>query len=445
MAKHVRKEKWTITHPNAAGIDVGAATHYVAVPPEQCQESVREFGCHTVDLQSLADWLQACKVDTVALESTGVYWIPLYEVLEARGLDVWLVNAKSVRNVSGRKSDVLDCQWLQQLHCFGLLQKAFRPDAMTCELRAIVRLRETVLEERSRHTQRMQKALTQMNVQLTNVISDIMGVTGQAIIRAIVAGERDPCKLARLRDYRIQANEEEIAKSLQGTWKNEHLFCLAHELITYDFHTAQIGKIDTQIELYLNALRVYDKAPGENSKNGRRKNSPLFDVRKALLNWSGVDLTAVPGIDVTTAMKVLSELGATLHRFPSAKHFCSWLGLCPGTQITGGKRITGATKRLPNRITRALKMAAYGLSRSHCAMGAYYRRLALRMGSAKAITAVAHKLARIIYVMLTKQADYVQEDITRHEQRYRDKAIKSMRRRAAEMGFDLVAKPEPAV
>lgn len=444
MAMRARKEKWTITHPNAAGIDVGSASHYVAIPPERAEETVREFGCHTVDLQALADWLVSCKVDTVALESTGVYWIPLYEVLEARGLDVWLVNAKSVRHVSGRKSDVLDCQWLQQLHCFGLLERAFRPDAASCALREMVRLREVVLEERTRHVQRMQKALTQMNVQLTNVISDITGATGQAIIRAIVAGERDPHKLAALRNYRIHASVAEIAKSLEGTWKSEHLFCLAHELKTYDFHTGQVREIDEQIEAQLRVFKLNAKAPKANPNKGRRKNAPAFDLRRALLNWSGVDLTAVPGIDVTTAMKVLSELGATLQRFATAKQFCAWLGLCPGTRITGGKRISGATKRLPNRISRALKLAAQGLCRSHCAMGAYYRRMALRMGSPKAITAVAHKLARAIYAMLTRQVEYT-EDQSKYERRYQERAVKSMQRRAAEMGFDLVPKAPAAV
>jgi transposase len=266
MAMRTRRPQWTITHPNAAAVDIGSAHHHAAVPPDRDEQAVREFGCHTSDLIALADWLVACKVATVALESTGVYWIALYEVLEARGLDVWLVNAKSVRHVSGRKSDVLDCQWLQQLHTFGLLRRAFRPDAQVCELREIVRLREGVLEDRARHVQRMQKALTQMNVQLTTVLADIVGETGQAIIRAIVAGERDVHCLAALRNYRVHASAQEIANSLQGTWKAEHLFCLTHELASYDFLSERLRLIDAQIEVQLKGLRLYDKTPVANPK-----------------------------------------------------------------------------------------------------------------------------------------------------------------------------------
>ncbi len=298
----------------------------------------------------LADWLVACKVDTVALESTGVYWIALYEVLESRGLDVWLVNAKSVRHVSGRKSDVLDCQWLQQLHTFGLLRRALRPDAQVCELREIVRLREGVLEDRARHVQRMQKALTQMNVQLTTVLSDIVGESRQAIIRAILAGERDVHRLAALRNYRVHASAEEIASSLQGTWKAEHLFCLTHELASYDFLSARLGLIDAQIQVQLKGLGTHDKTPAANPNKGRAKNAAKFDLRTALLNWSGVDLTAVPGIDVTTALKVLAELGPTLHKFETAKRFCSWLGLCETcTKSATGPRHSRASSDVPQR------------------------------------------------------------------------------------------------
>ena len=445
MAQRMRKPQWTITHPNAAGIDVGASSHYVAIPPERGEETVREFGCHTHDLVALADWLAASGVDTVALESTGVYWIALYEVLETRGMQVWLVNAKSVRSVSGRKSDVLDCQWLQQLHTFGMLNRAHRPDIQVCALREIVRLREQLIEQRAAHVQRMQKALVQMNVQLTNVLSDVAGQTGLAIIRAIDAGERDPEQLAQLRNYRVRASAKEVASSLQGTWKAEHLFSLSHELAMYDFLTQRLGVVDAQIQSMLGALAVCDKRPAANPNKGRAKNAAGFDLRTALLNWSAVDLTAVPGIDVTTALKVLGELGPTLHRFETAKRFCSWLGLCPGTHITGGKVISGRSKRLRNRVSQALKLAVQGLTRSRCAMGAYYRRLALRMNTSKAITAVAHKLARIIYAMLTGKSEYVAQSQSEQEQRYHERAIKSMKRRAAELGFELVAKaPIPA-
>jgi transposase len=437
-------EPLSIKHPNAAGIDIGGASHYVAVPPDRVGKgelAVREFGPHTEDLVAVADWFDACRIDTVALESTGVYWIALYEVLQKRGFDVWLVDAKSVRQVKARKSDVLDCQWLQQLHSFGLLCKAHRPDEEVCALREMSRLRDITIEERARHTQRMQKALTQMNVQLTNVITDITGETGMNIIRAIVAGERDREVLAQLRNYRIHASSDDIAKALEGTWSREHLFSLGHELKAYDFASAQIAALDTEIAVLLEAMRAFNQTPKAHPNKGRRKNTLAFDGRRALMNWCGVDLTEVPGIDVGTALKILSELGISLHRFKTVKHFCSWLGLCPGTRISGNKRLSGASKRIPNRVARALKLAALGLARSRCAMGAYYRRLALRMGSPKAITAVAHKLARIIYAMLSGQASYVKEQQAIHEGRYRDRAVKSLQRRAHELGFTVSPQP----
>ncbi len=433
-------EPLSIKHPNAAGIDIGGASHYVAVPPDRVgkgEHAVREFGPHTEDLAAIADWFCVCGIDTVALESTGVYWIPLYELLQAHGFDVWLVDAKSVRHVKARKSDVLDCQWLQQLHSFGLLCKAHRPDEQVCALREMSRLRDITIDERARHTQRMQKALTQMNVQLTNVITDITGETGMNIIRAIVAGERDRMKLAQLRNYRIHAGIEEIAKALEGRWSREHLFSLAHELKAYDFASEQVARLDAEIEVLLNAMRAFDNTPTANGNKGRRKNTLAFDGRRALMNWCGVDLTEVPGIDVGTAMKILSELGSSLTRFATPKHFCSWLGLCPGTRISGNKKLSGACKRIPNRVARALKLAALGLSRSHCAMGAYYRKLALRMGSPKAITAVAHKLARVVYAMLSGQAAYVKEDQAKHEARYRERTIRTLIKRAQEFGLTL--------
>lgn len=428
---------WTVAHPHAAAVDVGANAHFVAVSQERDAQPVREFGCHTQHLDRMADWLHECGIETVALESTGIYWIPLYEVLQARGFDVWLVNPKHVRNVTGRKSDVLDCQWLQQLHTFGLVNRAFRPEASVCELRELVRLRGTMIAERTRHVQRMQSALTQMNVQLTSVLSDIAGHTGMAIIRAIVAGERDGAKLAQLRDYRVRASQAEVASALQGTWKREHLFKLAHELACHDFINTRLEAIDRQLEQWLAALGVHDHSP-ELRRSRRAKNAPDFDVRRALLNWSGVDLTAVPGIEAITALKLLAELGPDLHRFRTSKSFCSWLGLCPGTHITGGKRIDGKTQRLPNRVSQALKEAASGLARSHCAMGAYYRRMSLRMSTSKAITAVAHKLARIVYAMLTGHSAYEAQRQQAHDERYRQRALKGLRQRAAQMGYDLV-------
>lgn len=442
--KATKRPAWTVAHPNAAAIDVGSSQHFVAVPEERDDQPVREFGCHTHHLDNMADWLHACGIETVALESTGIYWIPLYEVLQARGFDVWLVNPKHVRNVTGRKSDVLDCQWLQQLHTFGLVNRAFRPEANVCELRELVRLRGTMIAERTRHVQRMQSALTQMNVQLTSVLSDIAGETGMAIIRAIVAGERNGSKLAQLRNYRVRASEQEVASALRGTWKREHLFKLNHELACYDFINSRLEAIDQQLQEWLTALGVHDESP-QLRRSRRAKNAPKFDVQQALFRWSGVDLTAVPGIEAITAMKLLAEIGPDLQRFKTAKSFCSWLGLCPGTHITGGKRIDGKTQRIPNRVSQALKEAASGLARSQCAMGAYYRRMALRMSTSKAITAVAHKLARIVYAMLTGQRAYEAQRQQAHDERYRQRALKGLRQRAAQMGYDLVERGPVAV
>ena len=436
----LRKRGFTVEYPNAAGIDVGSASHYVAVPPEHDEQSVREFRSFTEDLEALADWLSECGVDTVVMESTGVYWIALYELLEARGFTVYLVNARHVKNVSGKKSDVLDCQWLQQLMSFGLLRGAFRPAGEVCALRAVVRQRDTLIKDQARHVQRMQKALTQMNVQLANVISDLAGKTGQDIVRAIVAGERDPHQLAQLRNYRIRADEETIAKSLRGNWREEHLLCLAQALKLFDMHQALIEEVDAKAEQLLARMQSHAVQLAPNKNKGRTKNAPCFDARRALYGWAGVDLTRIGGIDVSTALKILAELGPDLSSFKTAKHFAAWLGLCPGTRITGGKRISGATKRAVNPVTQALKLAAQGLHRSQCALGAFYRSKAARLGAGKAITATAHKLARILYAILTKGEEFVQRSQDHYEHQVRARTIRYLQKKAASLGFTL----EPA-
>lgn len=433
----MRKRTLTVMFPNAAGIDVGSASHYVAVPPECCEQSVREFESFTEDLASMAQWLESCGVDTVVMESTGVYWIALYELLEARGFTVYLVNARHIKNVSGKKSDVLDCQWLQQLMSFGLLAGAFRPADEVCAVRAVVRQRDTLIDAQARQIQRMQKALTQMNVQLSNVISDIAGKTGLDIVRAIVAGERDPHKLAQLRNYRVRASEATIAKSLMGNWREEHLFCLAQALKLFDTHQVLIEEADAKIAVLLERMHCHAGQLAPNKNKGRTKNAPRFDVRAALFGWAGVDLTRIGGIDVSTALKILAELGTDLSKFKTVKHFASWLGLCPGTHITGGKRISGVTKRIPNRVAQALKLAAHGLHHSHCALGAYYRRMAARMGAAKAITATAHKLARLVYAILTKGEEFVQRSQDHYEDQVRTRTIRYLQKKAASLGFNL--------
>lgn len=432
-----RKRQFEVMFPNAAGIDIGGDVHYVALPAQRSEETVRHFGCFTCDLKEMATWLLHHAVDTVVMESTGVYWIPVYEYLESAGLTVYLVNARHVKNVSGRKSDVLDCQWLQQLMSYGLLDSAFRPSGEICALRAISRLRETLIEEQARWIQRMQKALTQMNVQLSNAVTDITGATGMMILRAIVAGERDPSELAKLRNYRCKKSQEELARALEGTWRDEHLFVLRQSLAVYDQFRAQIVEVDLQLEAMLRELNRHQDEVSIDKNKGRTKNAPKFAVRQALYGMCGIDLTRIEGIDVSTALKVLTEVGHDLSRFKTGKHFCSWLGLCPGTRISGGKRLSGATKRIPNPVARALKRAALGVARSHCAMGAYYRRLAARMGAGKAITATAHKLARTIYAMLTGKKEFTAQSHLAYEEQYRQRTVAYLKRKATSLGFDL--------
>ncbi|SCC93366.1 Mobile element protein [Thiomonas sp. X19] len=435
----------TITHPNAAGIDIGSAAHFVAVPPDRDDEPVREFPSFTVDLNAIADWLMACRVDTVAMESTGVYWIPLFELLESRGFTVLLVNARHVKNVSGRKSDVLDCQWLQQLMTYGLLSGAFRPTEQVCVLRSLWRQRAMLLRSQGRDVQHMQKALTQMNVQLANVIADVVGETGQKILRAIVAGERDGQVLGAMKNVRVKASVEEIAKSLQGSnWRAEHLFALKQALDAFDFIGTQLAECDTQIEQQMQTLQVHDGEPAKGKKRGRARNAPKFDLRTQLFKMCGVDLTRIDGIDVTTALAVISETGADMSRFPSDKHFASWMGLCPGTKITGGKVMSGKTKRCANRAAQALRLAAAALRTSQSALGAYFRRMCARMDKPKAVAAAAHKLARLIYTMLTKGEEYTDQGQAYYEERYRERVLRQLSQRASKLGMQLVAMPQTA-
>lgn len=431
----MRKRTDTV-FPNAAGIDVGASSHWVAVPPDAAEESVREFGVMTDDLRALADWLMACKVEIVALESTGVYWIPLFEILEQRGLQVWLVDARQMKYVPGRKSDVQDCQWLQRLMSYGLLRAAWRPAGEVCELRAIARLRETLLAEQASWVQRMQKALVQMNIQLTEVISDVMGQTGQAIIRDIVAGQRDPARLARHRHRRIKASEQDIVRALTGHWREEHLFVLGQALGMYDDIARHLHACDTKLRTLLAERSSACVDVGKTPRTGSKARAQ-FDLRQQLANWAGCDLTRINGLGLESVMKILSELGTDLSRFANVKHFCSWLGLCPATKISGGKVISARTKRSANRVRQALKMAAMSLSHSDSALGAFYRKLCTRMDKPRANTATAHKLARLVYFMLTRGEAFVDEGQQRYEEQQRERSIAALKRRAATLGFQI--------
>jgi len=410
----------------AAGIDIGSKSHFVAVPEGTDEQPVREFSTFTADLERLAEWLIACGVTTVAMESTGVYWIPVFEVLENHGLEVKLVNARHVKNVPGRKSDVPDCQWLQQLHTYGLLHGAFRPADQVCTLRAYVRQRSTLVSGSASYIQRMQKALTQMNIQLHNVVTDITGSTGMRIIKAILNGERNPDILAAMRDPRCKNSSATIARSLKGNYRPEHLFVLQQAVELYEIYRTKIADCDRQI---LEQLKGFDNSPND---------VPPTTVEDALVRMSGVNLTNIDGIDTTTALKILSEIGTDMSRWKSSKHFASWLGLSPGTKVSGGKVLSSATKPSTNKASAALRMAAFTLLNSKSALGAYLRRQRARLGTPKAITATAHKLARLIYAMLTHGTAYVDAGQEYYEERYRVRVIQSLKRRARELGFELV-------
>lgn len=421
---------------HAAGIDIGSRSHFVAVPEGTCQQVVREFSSFTDDLHLMADWLVACGVTTVAMESTGIYWIPVFELLESRGIEVKLVNARHVKNVPGRKSDVLDCQWLQRLHTYGLLAGAFRPAEQICALRAYVRQRMNLVRYSVSHVQHMQKALTQMNLRLANVVSDITGVTGLRIIKAILEGERDPLVLASMRDRRCKNSEATIARSLHGTFRLEHLFSLKQAVDLHTFYQGQIAECDRQI---LEQLAAFDAA--ETSEDEPKDKLSGGTMNEALVRMSGVDLTRIAGIDTNSALKLIAEIGIDMSPWKSEKHFSSWLGLCPGTKVSGGKVLSSKTKQVANRAAMALRMAASALHHSKSALGAYMRRQRARLGAPKAITATAHKLARLVYSMLKYGTAYVDAGQDSYEERYRSRIVQNLKRKAKDLGFELVTIP----
>ena len=439
-----------VVHPDAAGIDIGNESHYVAVSPQRDAEPVREFGCFTSDLHRLARWLKQCGVKTVAMQSTGVYWIAVYDILEEYDLEVYLVNAKHTKNLPGRKTDVQESQWLLKLHTYGLLRNSFRPPEGIRTLRTYWRHRAEQVQGAAECIQRMQKVLTQMNVQLANVISDLSGTTGQAIVRAIVAGERDPHRLAQLRNYRVQASEEEVARSLQGNWRKEMLFALRQELELYDFYRQRVAECDKQLETELKQWPARDTAPVLEDKDGnggagnprkpRRKptgNLPQFNLAGELERITGVDLTRIDGVDLMTAQTVISEAGLDMSCWKTEAHFVSWLGLCPRNEISGGKVLKRATRHVVNRIASALRMAATTLLRSQTYLGAQYRRLRTRLGAPKAITAMANRLARLIYRMLKHGNQYVDKGLQYYEEKYRAQQIRLLRKKALQWGYQL--------
>ena len=441
-----------LVNPNAAGIDVGASEHYVAVPPDRDEQAVRRFGAFTEDLHALAQWLLECGVKAVAMESTGVYWIPLYQILEDYGLEVKLVNARHVKHVPGRKSDVQDCQWLQQLESFGLLSGSFRPEAKICILRSYMRQREMLIRSASRHVQQMQKALTEMNIKLHHVISDLVGVTGLTIVRAIIDGERDRLKLAAMKDRRIKSDEATIAKALEGDYRGEHLFALRQALELYDYYQQKVAECDTEILKEMKTLETRADASAPPAPKGKRKsrshhNPFSFDGRAELYRILGVDLTRIDGLNEGTVQLILSELGLDLcQKWPTEAQFTSWLGLCPNNEISGGKVLRRGTRKVINRVANALRMCAQSLLNSKSALGAYARRMRAKRDSRIAITATAHKLARLIYRMLTYGQEYVDIGQEQYEERFKASILKSLQRKARQLGYQLiVSQPLPTV
>ena len=432
-------------HPHAAGVDIGAIEIVACVPGDENTQIVKAFGNYTVDLQELAQWMKSYHIKTVAMESTGVYWIPLFEELERQGFECLLISSRSLRRVAGRKSDISDAQWIQTLHTYGLLEGSFRPQAELVALRTLLRHRSQLVEHRSPHIQHMQKALLQMNVQLSQAVSDVTGMTGQKIMRAILAGERDPQTLAAMREPGCKKSAEEIAKALTGTWREEHLFILTQSIMLYDFYTEQIQACDLEIE-HLYGLTRPDWESGEvqpltkRKKNSHSKNLPhnAEEVRKHLKRISGVDLSSVDGFGVSLAQTVIMEVGTDMSKFPDEKHFCSWLGLAPKHEISGGKVLKNKTLKTKNRAGQAFRMAAQSVKQAECVFGAFYRRLKARLGPSQATVATAHAIARVVYRMLKYQVEYEPLSVNEYQKHYEEQQIKYLKKRAAKFGLQLV-------
>jgi transposase len=437
--------------PNAAGIDVGARSIYVAVGSEREAEPVRCFATFTEDLRAMAAWLKQSGITTIAMESTGVYWIPVYEVLEDAGFKVCLVNSHHVKNVPGRKSDVSDCQWLQYLHSVGLLQASFRPERDICALRALSRHRAGLVEVAAIHVQHMQKALTQMNLQIHHVLSDITGVSGLAVVDAILAGQREAQHLAGLVQSRVHADRETVIKSLVGNYRAEHLFTLGQSLAAYRQYQKMLADCDREMEQYMRRLPDHGQGgsglpqSGKEGKAKRRKNQFHFDMGKELHRVLGTDLTLVPGLNALTVHTLVAEVGSDLSRFENAAAFTSWLALCPGSKKSGGKVLSSKTRKTSSRLNLALRLAAQTLHRSHSYLGAFYRRMRSRLGAPQAITATAHKLARIIYHLVTTRTAYDESVFRNEEQKQTLRLQHRLQKNAKALGFQLVPIPQQEV
>lgn len=440
--RHRSKEGLPLVHRHAAGIDIGSRSHVVAVPPQDDPKPVRTFATFTGDLHAMAAWLKETGVTTVAMESTSVYWIPAFEILEASGLEVILVNARDAKQVPGRKTDINDAQWLQKLHAYGLLRASFRPEQQIVALRSYVRQRERLLELSSMHILHMQKALMEMNVQLHHVVADVTGATGLKIIRAIVAGERDPAQLAQHRERQCKNPVETIEVALRGHYRDEHVFALTQAVQNYDFCHNQVAQCDRRIEEVLTRLGSVSTAPAVPLPKPARRtragaNGFAFDVRAALYLVLGLDATQINGIGPYLALKLVAECGTDMTRWPSAKHFTSWLCLAPGNKISGGKVLSSRTRRSGSRAAAALRLAATTVGKTDTALGAFYRRLSARTGKAKAVTATARKIAVLFYNALRHGMQYQDPGASYYEERYRQRVLDGLRRRASSLGYTL--------
>lgn len=435
------QQNMTLVNPGAAAIDIGSTMHMAAVNPDSSDTPVRAFGTFTQDLHDLADWFGSCGVTSVAMESTGVYWIPAFEILEQHGFDVILVNARYAKNAPGRKTDVSDAGWLRQLHSYGLLRGSFRPEAEIATLRAYLRQRERLVEYAAAHIQHMQKALMEMNLQVHHVVSDITGATGMRIIRAIVAGERDPDVLAAFRDVRCHSSIETIRASLVGNDRDEHVFALTQSLQLYDFYQEKMLECDRKLEVAIADLTVRTEGPLPPLPKARTKtkqvNTPSFDVRAALYGVLGVDLTQIHGLGPSLVLKLIGECGTDLRAWPSAKHFTSWLCLAPGNKISGGKLLSSRTRRSSSRAAALLRLADTTIGRSDTALGAFYRRLSSRIGKQKAVTATAREIAVLFYNTLRFNMVYCDPGATAYDDRHRGRVVANLKRRAKAMGYAL--------
>lgn len=446
-----------VLEPNAAGIDIGAREIFVAVPPDRDEHPVRVCSTFTEDLTRMVEWLVACGITTVAMESTGVYWIPLYYLLESYGLRPCLVNAYHMKNVPGRRTDWHECQWLQYLHSVGLLRSAFRPEAAITALRTIIRHRQELVQMSSQHVLHMHKALTQMNLQIHHVIDDITGLTGLAIVDAILAGERDPAELAKLRNWRIKADPETIRKSLVGNWQEEHLFTLQQSREFYRFYQQQIVKCDEQIEQLVCGFEPRvdpnekplppDRKRYRSDKKRARKSGRLetdFNLRTEAYKLFGVDVTQIPGLE-TLALPLFSEVGRDMSKWPTADHFTSWQGLCPDNDISGGKVLWRGTRKAHNRAGQLFRHAAYSLHHNLTPLGDYLRRMKTKLGPAGAITATARKIAIIFYTMVKKQVEYDETIWATHDLKRKQRIEHRLKRQARQLGYQLVPlQTEPA-